>query len=121
MNLDLDIDFDNDINLAVLCGRLATEPELRIYDSGSQTLHFLVTTIADEPRRRIDVVPVVLWDPPDEVLDYPFKAETRVWVTGSVQRRSFDGPAGRRSRIEVVADQVSPAKERGNLRHRRSM
>jgi single-stranded DNA-binding protein len=121
VNLDLEIDFDDDINLAVLCGRLATEPELRMFDSGTQSLHFLVTTIAEEPRRRLDVVPVVLFDPPDEVLDYPFRAETRVWVTGSVQRRSFDSLEGRRSRIEVVADQVSPAKERGKLRHRRSM
>ncbi len=121
MNLDLEIDFDDDINLAVLCGRLATEPELRIYDSGAQALHFLVTTSAEEPRRRIDVVPVVLLDPPGEVLDYPFKAETRVWVTGSVQRRSYDSPTGRRNRIEVFADQVSPAKERGNLSRRRSM
>lgn len=121
MFLDLDIDFETDINLAVLCGRLATEPEMRIYDSGARTLHFLVTTRAEEPRRRIDVVPVVLWDPPDELLDYPFKAECRVWVTGSVQRRSYDSPSGRRNRIEVVADQVSLAKEHGNLGQRRSM
>ncbi len=121
MNVDLDIDFDKDMNLALLCGRLATEPELRIYDSGTRALHFLVATRAPDPRRRIDVVPVVLWDPPDELMDYPFRAETRVYVTGSVQRRSYDSPAGRRNRIEVFADQVTPAKDHGNLQHRRSM
>jgi single-stranded DNA-binding protein len=122
VNYDLDIDFDKDMNLAVLCGSLATEPELRTYESGARALHFLVTTRAQEPRRRrVDVVPVVLSDPPDELVDYPFRAETRVFVTGSVQRRSYESPAGRRSRIEVIADEVSTAEAPGNLRDWRSM
>ena len=95
-----------DINLAVLCGRLATAPEVRVYDTGSRCMRFLVTVAADRPRRRIDVVPVTLWDPPAHLVDDPPDQNVRVWVTGVVQRRASDGPEGRRNRIEVIADQV---------------
>lgn len=96
-----------DLNLVVLCGRLATDPELRAFDSGAQLARLLVTVRSDEPRRRVDVVPVTLWDPPEEFLaDPPLKGQ-RVWVCGSVQRRFWESPDGRRSRLEVVAEQVN--------------
>lgn len=100
-----------DLNLSVLCGRLATEPELSVHDSGSRTLMFLVTVAARHPRRRIDVVPVTLYDPPDELVDDLPGPNARVWVTGAVQRRAQDGPEGRRTRIEIVADQVAVIEE----------
>lgn len=96
-----------DINLSVLCGRLATAPEVRTYDSGSRCMRLLVTVAVERPRRRIDVVPVTLWDPPADLVDNPPDQNSRVWVTGVVQRRTLDGPEGRRSRIEVLADQVT--------------
>ena len=96
-----------DLNLIVLCGRLATEPELRVFDSGARLIRYLITVKADAPRRRVDVIPVTLWDPSDdEVADLPARG-TRVWVVGSVQRRYWEAPDGRRSRIEVVAEQVN--------------
>lgn len=96
-----------DLNLAVLCGRLATAPELRTFDSGARVMHLLVTVSTTHPRRRIDVVPVTLHDPSEELTEAPPRQNSRVWVTGVVQRRATDGPNGRRSRIEVVADQVA--------------
>lgn len=95
-----------DLNLSVLCGRLATSPDIVINDSGSRQMRLLVTVNARHPRRRVDVVPVTLYDPPDCLVDEPPCANSRVWVTGAVQRRGFDGIDGRRSRIEVIADQV---------------
>jgi single-strand DNA-binding protein len=95
-----------DLNLIVLCGRLAVEPELKEFDSGSRLVRLLVTVRSDEPRRRVDVVPVTLWDPPQDLLeDMPDKGR-RIWVCGSVQRRFWESPEGRRSRLEVVAEQV---------------
>jgi single-stranded DNA-binding protein len=96
-----------DLNLIVLCGRLATDGELRVFDSGSRLIRYLVTVRVDFPRRRVDVVPVTLWDPPDELVDRPGGKGERIWVCGSVQRRFWEGPDGRRSRIEVVAEQVN--------------
>jgi single-stranded DNA-binding protein len=96
-----------DLNLVVLCGRLAVEPELKTFGSGSRLIRLLVTIRSDWPKRRVDVVPVTLWDPPDDLLDeLPLKGQ-RVWVCGSVQRRFWEAPDGRRSRLEVVAEQVN--------------
>lgn len=97
-----------DINLAVISGRLATTPEVRTYDSGSRMIRFLVTVAAKRPRRRIDVIPVVLWDPDDALVEHLPGPEAEIWITGVVQRRAEDGPEGRRNNIEVVADQVVP-------------
>ena len=58
-----------DLNLVVLCGRVAVEPELKTFDSGSRLIRLLVTVRSDVPRRRVDVVPVTMWDPPDELVD----------------------------------------------------
>ena len=57
-----------------------------------------------EPERRVDVVPVTVWDPDPEL--EVLEAGRRVWLCGAVQRRFWEGPEGRRSRIEVVAHEV---------------
>jgi single-strand DNA-binding protein len=105
-----------DLNLVVLAGRLAAPPEIRQFESGSRLARYLVTVRSEEPRRRVDVVPVVLWDPPDDLLDAEPDPGRSLWIAGSVQRRFWSGAEGRRSRLEVVADQVclrSPAGEEG--------
>jgi single-stranded DNA-binding protein len=95
-----------DLNLIVLCGQLATDPELRVFDSGTRLMRYLVTVRAEEPRKRVDVIPVVLWDPPDDIVDEPARKGERVMVVGSVQRRFWEGPERRHSRVEVVAECV---------------
>ena len=95
-----------DLNLIVIAGRLAAEPELTTFASGARLLRLLVTVRSQEPRRRIDVLPVVMWDPGDSV---PIDELTRgmgVWVVGSVQRRFWSAEAGRTSRVEIVAHDV---------------
>lgn len=102
-----------DLNLVVISGPLAAEPEYRSFPSGSSYLRLLVTTRTSHPRRRVDVVPAVLWDPPADLLDAPLERGQAVWVIGAVQRRfwSTDGPT--RSRIEVVAHHVKARRETG--------
>ena len=95
-----------DLNLVVLSGRLAAPPEIRQFDSGTRLARYLVTIRTDEPNRRIDVVPVTLWDPDPALVDADPSPGTRVWVAGAVQRRFWSDTDGRRSRIEVVAEQV---------------
>ena len=94
-----------DLNLVVLCGRLAAPAEIRQFESGSRLARYLVTVRSEEPRR-VDVVPVTLWDPPADLVDAEPAPGQAVWVAGSVQRRFWSGAEGRRSRLEVVADQV---------------
>jgi len=97
-----------DINLVVLGGKLAAEPEHRVFDSGAHLMRLLVTVRSDEPQRRIDVVPVVVWDPPRELVGAGLAAGQRVWVTAAVQRRFWESGDGRRSRLEIVANHVQP-------------
>jgi single-stranded DNA-binding protein len=96
-----------DLNLTVLCGRIATEPEIRVFDSGTRLIRYLITVRSEAPRRRVDVVPVTLWDPTDEQVEEPGERGERIWICGSVQRRFWESPDGRRSRLEVVAEQVT--------------
>ena len=95
-----------DCNLVVLSGRLAATPEERSFDSGARFVRYLVTTRSASPRRRVDVVPVVFWDPPGEFLAPHTTAGCRVWVVASVRRRFWTSDDGRRSRLEVVAHHV---------------
>ena len=93
-----------DLNLVVLCGRVALTPELRVLDSGSRMVRLLLTVRVDEPARRVDLIPVATWDPDPSIES--LESGRRVWLCGAVQRRFWDGSEGRRSRIEVVASCV---------------
>ena len=66
----------------------------------------LVTTRLAAPRRRVDVVPVTLWDPPEEIATARLQRGDSVWVVGAVQRRFWSDDGAKRSRIEVVAHHV---------------
>ncbi|HZD23150.1 MAG TPA: single-stranded DNA-binding protein [Acidimicrobiia bacterium] len=95
-----------DLNLIVLCGRLHVDPELRVFDSGARQIRYLVTTRVDYPKRRVDNIPVVVWDPPDDLMDNPGSKGERFWVCGSVQKRYTGNARGGGSHVEVVAGDV---------------
>ncbi len=96
-----------DLNLVVLAGRIAAEPELKTFESGSSLLRLLVTVRSEEPKRRVDVVPVVWWDPDLDgtLFDGPVRGR-RVWIVGSIQRRFWSAEMGRLSSVEIVAQSV---------------
>ena len=96
-----------DLNLVVIGGRLAAPQELRVFESGARLLRYLVTVQSVSPRRRIDVLPVTLWDPADELVEEDPQPGRKLWMAGNVQRRYFEGDDGRQSRIEIVASNVS--------------
>lgn len=99
-----------DLNLTVLAGRLAAEPEVKFFESGTSLARLLVTVRSNEPRRRIDVIPVVMWEPDEELIEAIKTGGLRgadIWVTGSVQRRFWaTSDQARTSRIEVVASDI---------------
>ena len=100
-----------DLNLVVIAGRLAAEPTLRTFDSGSTMVRVLITVKTTEPRHRIDVIPVVMWDPDSsEVAEW--EAGERVWVAGAIQRRFWvEGQHGRQSSVEITAHEIRVSKE----------
>ena len=95
-----------DLNIVVLSGRLAAVPEVRAVAEGRRLIRYLVATRSDTPRRRVDVVPVTLWDPDADLVDADAAPGRRVWIAGSVQRRFSTIDDGRRSRLEVVGHHV---------------
>lgn len=96
-----------DLNLVVLCGRLATPGELRQFESGTGMLRLLVSVRTESPTRRVDVVPVTFWDPDEDLVEQVSESGVRIWAVGSVQRRFWEDADGRRSRLELVASQVT--------------
>jgi single-stranded DNA-binding protein len=95
-----------DLNLIVLAGRLAAPPETVRFDSGASFVRYLVTIRSDEPRRRLDVIPVTHWNPAPLLTDPALAPGDRLYIAGSVQRRFWDGQSNRRSRLEIVAHSV---------------
>jgi len=95
-----------DLNIVALCGRIAADVERREFASGSRLLRLLVAVRHDASHRRVDVLPVAYWDPPAPIWEASFDVGTRVWVSGSVQRRFWASEEGRRSRLELIAAAV---------------
>ncbi len=95
-----------DLNLVVLAGHLAAEPEIRTFESGTTLMRLLVTVRSSEPMRRLDVVPVVQWSPdPDDMPEGSVRGRP-VWIAGAVQRRFWSATDGRHSRVEIIAHEV---------------
>lgn len=96
------------INMAVLAGRLATEPELKTFDSGKRMMRLLITVRSTLSSPRLDVIPVVWWDPDEDFGNGKSLKGRSVWIVGSIQRRFWAEATtvARQSRIEVIAADV---------------
>jgi single-stranded DNA-binding protein len=99
-----------DLNIVVISGRLAAKPEVRILEGGSTLVRYLIAARSETPRRRIDVLPVVQWDAPEEVAD--LDRGDGLWIAGAVQRRFWSDDQNRRGRVEIVAHHVQKRPER---------
>ncbi|MGI9665686.1 MAG: single-stranded DNA-binding protein [Acidimicrobiia bacterium] len=95
-----------DLNLVVLAGTLAVEPEIREFSSGARLIRYLVTVRSSDPVRRVDVIPAVLWGPHDVLVDAPGRVHQRIWVAGRLQRRFWSTDGDGRSRVELFAQSV---------------
>jgi single-stranded DNA-binding protein len=94
-----------DLNLVVLCGRIAVLPEHRQFDSGASQLRVLLTVRTDAPNPRVELIPVIVWNPPEDLLAARFEIGARMWVSGMLQRRfrDSDNDTRRGSALDVVA------------------
>lgn len=107
----MDLNMPMDVNELVLNGRLAAAPDYRVLESGSRMARLLVAVRSEEPHSRLDVLPVVWWEPEDEFVAAPPQVGKRVRIAGSVQRRYWESADGRRSKLEVVAAYASVISE----------
>jgi single-strand DNA-binding protein len=92
------------LNMAIVIGNLAKPVEVRNLQSGVSIANFdlVVPQIDGTP----DTVPVALFAPPDETLQWA--AGEVLVVVGRVRRRFFRAGPSTQSRTEVVAETVVP-------------
>ena len=104
-----------DLNLVVIAGRIAAEPDIQTFESGTTLMRLLVTVRSEEPRRRLDVIPVVQWNPDTHAIpDEPVRGR-RVWVVGALQRRFWSADDGRLSKVEIVAHEIAVREDDVNV------
>ena len=92
-------------------GNLTSAPELRFTPNGKAVANF---TVAENRKRGEDDVThffdCVAWDTLAENCAESLERGTRVVVTGRMEQRSWTADdGGKRSKLEVVADEVAPS------------
>ena len=98
-----------DMNLVVLVGRVAAEPKVKRFPSGAQVVEYSITSRVEEPRKRVDVIPVYFWVIDDDEEPWLPKTGDPILAIGQVQRRFWENKSGeRKARVEIIAEEVSP-------------
>jgi single-strand DNA-binding protein len=101
------------VNQAIILGNLTRDPELRYTPAGHAVCSFSVatnrswTTSEGDQREKADFHNVVAWRKLAEICSQYLIKGQKVYVQGRLQTRTWEGQDGnRRSRTEIVADQV---------------
>ena len=102
------------LNKVVLCGRLTADPELKSTGSGIAVTTFTLAVnrrfqsrSADAAAQQADFITVVAWRQTAEFISKYFKKGSALYVTGSLQTRSWQDQQGnRRYATEVVVDEA---------------
>lgn len=95
----------DDLNVALIHGKLAAPIEVQTYPSGAVANRLLVTVVTHDPVKRVDVLPVTVWD--DDTLDLDAPIGSSVHVRAQIRRRFWAAEDGRRSRLELVASEIA--------------
>src|SRR5438270_2995755 len=104
-------------NTVTLVGNITRDPELRFTNTGQATATFglavnrsWVDRQSNERREVTSFFDVVCWREMAENVSESLQKGSRVLVTGRLEQRSWETPEGdRRSKIEVIADEVGPS------------
>jgi len=104
-------------NTVTLVGNITRDPELRFTNTGQATATFglAVNRIwndrqTNERREATSFFDIVCWREMAENVSESLQKGARVLVTGRLEQRSWETPEGdRRSKIEVIADEVGPS------------
>ena len=104
-------------NSVTLVGNVTRDPELRFTASGQATASFglAVNRVwndrqTNEKKEAVSFFDIVCWREMAENASESLSKGARVVVTGRLEQRSWETPEGdKRSKIEVVADEVGPS------------
>ena len=102
-----------DLNRVTLIGRLTKEPELKYIQSGAAVANFSIannrnyTTSSGEKREEVSYFDCIAWGKLGEIIVEYCQKGRRVAVECRMQQRRWEDQNGnKRSKIEVVADNV---------------
>ena len=104
-------------NAVTLVGNVTRDPELRFTNTGQATATFGLAVNrmwndrqTNERRESTSFFDVVCWREMAENVSESLQKGARVVVTGRLEQRSWETPDGdRRSKIEIIADEVGPS------------
>ncbi len=104
-------------NNITLVGNITRDPELRFTPTGQPTATFglAVNRVwndrqTNEKKEAVSFFDIVCWREMAENVAESLTKGARVVVTGRLEQRSWDGQDGeRRSKVEVVADEIGPS------------
>jgi len=107
------------LNLAVLMGRLTSEPELKHTPNDVSVCSFTLAVdrsyVKSGQDRQADFVDIVAWRGTADFVSRYFHKGQLVAVQGSIQTRSYTDKNGdKRKAFEVVADNVHFAEKKDN-------
>ncbi|MGI8517011.1 MAG: hypothetical protein ACR2ME_01520 [Acidimicrobiia bacterium] len=95
-----------DLNLVLVKGRPVVEPEVVTFPDGVRLMRMMLAVRIEGPHPRLDVVPVIWWQPSELAMSNPPAKGESVWIIGAVQRRFLDVSDPPRSDVEIVAQHV---------------
>lgn len=99
-------------NAVVITGNIATEPELTYTPNGTAVAKFnvAVNSGSGEARKLDGFFPVTAWRELAEHVTQSLGKGDRVVVTGRLRQDRWESESGnKRSRIHIVADEISPS------------
>ncbi len=103
-------------NSVTLVGNVTRDPELRFTASGQATASFglAVNRVwndrqTNEKKEAVSFFDIVCWREMAENASESLSKGSRVLVTGRLEQRSWETNGEKRSKIEVVADEIGPS------------
>jgi single-strand DNA-binding protein len=109
------------VNQVILMGNLTRDPELRQISTGNNVCSFSLALNrsfkpagSDEWQDATDYIDIVAWGPLGERVAQYLKKGSRCLVNGRLQSRSWEQDGAKRSKVEVVAMDVTFLDGRGN-------
>ena len=94
------------MNVVVIMGRLARDPELRQTGSGKDVVSFAVAV--NRTKDEVAFIPCTAWDKTAGLIAQHFSKGKPIAVTGHLSVRSYTDKSGnKRTAMEVVCDRVN--------------
>jgi single-strand DNA-binding protein len=113
-----------DLNRVTLIGRLTRDPELKYIQSGTAVANFTIannrtyTTNSGEKKEDVSYLDCLAWGKMGEIITQYMQKGRRIAVEGRLQQRRWEDQEGnKKSKIEIVADNVQflDAKPSGDI------